>query len=110
MPKIVFDTDGTIITTDPYPGGPVGREDVLALLRAFNKLGWDIYVHSGGGVLYAERWVRYLKLDEEMHIFISIKGDSKIHFDIAVDDCDLEKEWSKDKTGNYIDADLFIKV
>ena len=55
-------------------------------MRFFNKIGWDIYVHSGGGCAYAENVVRKLGLDKEMHITIVAKGSTDIDFDIAVDD------------------------
>lgn len=106
-PKIAFDIDGTLITAE---SNPKPREEVINLLRAFNKLGWDIYVHSGGGILYAKRWVERLGLDTEMHINIAIKGTSTILYDIAVDDCINEKEWTDKKEGYYIKANLFIKV
>ncbi len=105
--KICFDVDGTLITTDK---SPKAREDVITLLRGFHKIGWDITVHSGGGVLYAKRWVEWLKLHEEMHITIAVKGDPKIHYNIAVDDCLDEEDWSKEKSGNYINADYYINV
>ena len=105
--RAVFDVDGTLITTDD---NPKPREDVIALLRAFQGLGYEIYVHSGGGVEYAARWVRHLKLDEERHINIAVKGSSSMSYDIAVDDCIDEQEWTEDKEGKYIKAKYFINV
>lgn len=107
IPKIVLDVDGTLITTGKTPKE---RRTVTALLRAFHGLGWEIWVHSGGGVLYAKRWVEFLKLHEEMHINIAIKGDPKLHYDIAVDDCLDEEIWTSKKHGNYINAKMYINV
>jgi hydroxymethylpyrimidine pyrophosphatase-like HAD family hydrolase len=105
--RIVFDVDGTLITTDDPPQP---RKEVLDLLYSFYHLGWSIFVHSGGGTAYAANWVRRLNLDKNMFITVCIKGDKKIHYHIAVDDCLDEEQWTKDKEGNYINADYYIKV
>lgn len=105
--KIVFDVDGTLITTGEKP---VAKEEVINLLLSFHGLGWEIWIHSGGGVHYAARWVMFLNLGKEMHINIAVKGDPKLHYDIAVDDCADEMEWTKAKHGNYIWADYYIKI
>ena len=86
---IIFDIDGCLITTDK---DPKPRLPVIAMMTAFKDLGWKIYVHSGGGVQYAESWVRRLKLDEYHHITITPKGSPDYEFDIAVDDMPLEKD------------------
>lgn len=105
--RIVFDVDGTLITAG---ANPEPRHDVIALANVFDSLGWEVWVHSGGGVLYAKHWVERLEMDKMMHINIAIKGDKKIHYDIAVDDCLEEAEWTHDRSGNYIDADYYINV
>ena len=105
--RIAFDVDGTIITTGSKPQP---RKEIIALMQAFFDMGWDIYVHSGGGVRYAVRWVSHLNLGDTMKIHVVMKGDKKIHYDIVVDDCIDEKDWMKKKHGNYIKGDYFIKV
>ena len=105
--RVVFDVDGTLITTDKEPKP---REEVIDLALSFHRLGWKIYVHSGGGQLYAARWAEKLGLDKMFHVTVAIKGDKKLHYDIAVDDCIDEEEWTKEKEGNYINADYYIKV
>ena len=105
--RVVADVDGTLITTDKEP---VARQEVIDLLLSFHRLGWEIWVHSGGGVLYAKRWAEKLGLDKMFHVNIAIKGDKKIHYDIAIDDCADEMDQTKEKTGNYINADYYIKV
>ncbi len=105
--RVVFDVDGTLITTDK---NPVPRAEVIDLALSLHKLGWEIWVHSGGGVLYATRWAERCGLDKMFHVNIAIKGDPKLHYDIAVDDCAGEMDWTKEKHGNYINADFFIKV
>jgi len=113
--RIVFDVDGTLIDWNDFDRTPAGlrpkkKDDVITLMRAFNKLGWKIYVHSGGGIKYAENWIKELGLDKEMHIYIAMKGDKNIHFDIAVDDDALEIEAAKKRGEGHIDADYFIKI
>lgn len=105
--KIVFDVDGTLITTDK---DPQPRKEIIDLALSFSMMGWEIWVHSGGGVLYAKRWVEFLGMDKMFHVNIAIKGDSKIHYNIAVDDCLDEVDWTKEKTGNFINADYYINV
>lgn len=99
--------DGTLITTGKKPKP---RQEVIDLLLSFHRLGYEIWVHSGGGVLYAKRWVEYCGLDKMFHVNIAIKGDKKIHYNIAIDDCIEEGEWTEEKHGNYINADYFIMV
>ena len=105
--RIVFDVDGTLITTNK---NPKPREEIIDLLLSFHRLGYEIWVHSGGGVLYAKRWVEYLNIDKMCHVRIAIKGDRKIHYNIAVDDCIKEGTMAKNKEGYYINADYFIRV
>ena len=105
--RAVFDVDGTLITTDKKPQP---REEVIDLLVSLHRLGYEIWVHSGGGVLYAKRWVEYLGIDKICHVTIAIKGDKKIHYNIAVDDCIKESEWIEEKHSDYINADYFITV
>lgn len=105
--RVAFDVDGTLITTGK---NPKKRKEVLRLLYAFHKLGYEIWVHSGGGVLYAKRWVEYLGIDKNIHVYIAIKGDKKIHYNIAVDDCIEEGKCTEKKEGYYINADYFINV
>lgn len=105
--RVVFDVDGTLITTDKEPKP---REEVIDLALSLSRLGFEIWVHSGGGVLYAKHWAERLGLDKMFHVNVAIKGDKKIHYDIAVDDCADEMDWTKKKSGNYINADYYIQV
>ena len=89
MKRIAFDIDGTLFNLETVPKP---REDVLALLRAFHKLGWAITIHSGGGIHYAEGKVYELGLDKEMHITLAAKGSPDYIYDIAVDDMPLEED------------------
>ena len=55
---VAFDIDGTLISEyDDTPNWPM-----IDLLRQFHALGATIIVWSGGGVDYAEMWVRRLNL------------------------------------------------
>lgn len=58
---ILFDVDGTLITFDDKP-----NLDVIELLLAFRRMGYEIGVWSGGGVDYAARWVERLGLAEHV--------------------------------------------
>lgn len=81
--KIAFDVDGTLI----YQVGEkedTPRYDIISMFKMFEKLGWDMYVWSGGGYHYAERWAEKLGLDAT----IAVKGSFKP--DIAVDDMEVE--------------------
>ena len=122
--KIVFDVDMTLIDWNDLEDGidwedsdnretgvsPKPREEVINLMRAFNSLGWAIYVHSGGGVQYAENWVRKLGLDKEMHITVTPKGSPDYEFDIAVDDAIDARVATEQGRSYIIKADYFIKV
>ena len=105
--RVVADVDGTLITTEKEPQP---RQEIIDLLLSFHLIGWEIWVHSGGGVEYAKRWAERLGLDKMFHVNIAAKGDKKIHYDIAIDDCIEEGQWTKEKHGDYINADYYIKV
>jgi hypothetical protein len=86
--KVAFDVDGTLI----HDGNPAfmgknmsplvdtPRYSIIALFKAFEILGAEMYVWSGGGVDYAERWVEKLGLTAHVVAKNSFKPD------IAVDD------------------------
>ena len=79
-PTIVFDVDGTLITEEGYANS-TPRWDVIQLFKTFEKLGYKMYIHSGGGVDYAKQWRDKLGLDAE----VRPKGCSRT-YDLAVDD------------------------
>jgi len=80
--SICFDVDGTLIHQ-------VGeREDTpkyenIELFHHFQRIGCDMYIWSGGGTSYAERWAEKLGLKAK----VVAKGSFKP--DIAVDDMDV---------------------
>lgn len=87
--KIAWDVDGTLIYQDGKKGMPgsledTPRYDVIALFHAFQKLGCDMYIWSGGGIDYAKRWAEKLGLEAK----IVMKGSFKP--DITFDDMDLD--------------------
>jgi hypothetical protein len=59
--NIAFDVDGTLIhqcgRSEDTP-----RYDVIAAFHFYEKLGYDMFIWSGGGVDYAERWSQKLNL------------------------------------------------
>lgn len=85
----MFDVDGTLIHQTGDKGMPGSMEDtprydVIALFHAFEKLGCDMHIHSGGGVDYATRWAEKLGLKAKIVAKGSLKGD------IVFDDLDLD--------------------
>jgi len=74
---IAFDVDGTLID---HEDRPLYRN--VELLRRFVEDGMDVIVWSGGGVDYAERFVR--KLGFEGLVRVIAKGNEQV--DIAFDD------------------------
>ena len=103
--KAAFDVDGTLIDEKDAP-----RAEVIGLMRALYALGWEIYVMSGGGVLYAKKRAEELGLDKEMKINIALKGDPRTQYDIMVDDSISLIEADSQGMLRYINAKLFIKV
>lgn len=77
---ICFDVDGTLQDYDGIP-----RDKVIAALLLFVKAGWRVCVWSGGGVDYAVRVGKRLKLPSTVEYVR--KGSFRP--DIAVDDMDV---------------------
>jgi len=79
---IAFDVDGTLIhqvgVSEDTP-----RYDVIALFHFYEKLGNNMFIWSGGGVDYAERWSQKLGLKAK----IIEKGSIKPH--LAIDDMNV---------------------
>jgi len=80
--NVAFDVDGTLIhqvgKSEDTP-----RYDIIALFHAYEKLGCKMFIWSGGGVDYAERWSQKLGLEAE----IVEKGSFKP--DLAFDDMNV---------------------
>ncbi len=88
---IAFDVDGTLIhQVGPLENTP--RYEILNLYLAFQSLGWKMYVWSGGGVYYAQRWAEKLGLH---HATVVEKGSFQP--DIAVDDMAHTSEFNLGK-------------
>jgi hydroxymethylpyrimidine pyrophosphatase-like HAD family hydrolase len=77
MKTVCFDVGGTLI--QPFTNAP--RTEVIELLRTLQKLGYTVYVWSGGGIDYAKTWVNCLGLT---NVQVIRKGSFKP--DLAVDD------------------------
>lgn len=81
--KIAFDVDGTLIhqigEKEDTP-----RYEIISLFKTLEKLGNEMYIWSGGGVDYAQRWSEKLGLTAK----VVEKGSFKP--DMAVDDMDVE--------------------
>lgn len=80
--NICFDVDGTLIE-QVGENEDTPKYDVIALFHFFEKKGNNMFIWSGGGVDYAERWSRKLALKAT----IVVKGSFKP--DIAVDDMNV---------------------
>ncbi|MCK4307296.1 hypothetical protein KAW50_03600 [candidate division WOR-3 bacterium] len=86
--KIAFDIDYTLIDEFDKP-----KYEVIDLFRWFEKQGWDMIIWSGGGVDYAEMWVRKLGLKATIVPKCSMKVD--IVVDDEMDEGALDKELNK---------------
>ena len=85
--KIAFDVDGTLI----YQVGEkedTPRYDIVAAFQLFSRLGCDMYVWSGNGTDWAERWAQKLGLTTT----IVVKGSFKP--DICFDDGDAARDFA----------------
>jgi len=79
---ICFDVDGTLIQqVGEFEDTP--RYEIIKLFHFFENLGNEMYIWSGGGVSYAERWSQKLGLKAK----IVEKGSFKP--DIAIDDMNV---------------------
>jgi len=97
--RICFDVDGTLITYEDKP-----NYSTIQLLKFFQNLGWEVFIHSGSGIDYAKRWAEKLGLEP---CTIRPKGDVRFEYDIAVDDAVGEEDIANNK---LIKANSFIIV
>lgn len=77
-----FDVDGTLIHSDNSAPElyQTPRYEVIQLFKAFEKLGFQMFIWSGGGTDYAARWAQKLGLSAT----IVVKGSFTPA--IAIDD------------------------
>lgn len=79
MTTVAFDVDGTLIhQIGDQEDSP--RYEVIQLYKILESAGCEMFIWSGGGLGYAERWAQKLGLNGT----IIIKGS--LVPDIAVDD------------------------
>lgn len=80
---VAFDVDGTLVS---YQDRPNYR--VIELLRWFAANNDRVYVWSGGGIDYAQRWVGRLGLDLIVEAVIPKTKEAGIEYgiDLAIDD------------------------
>lgn len=89
MKKLVvaFDVDGTLI----HQAGEkcdTPRYDIIQLFHTFEKLGATMYIWSGGGMDYAQRWA------EKLGLKATVVEKGSFVPDIAVDDMAHESEFN----------------
>ena len=84
--RIAFDVDGTLITKTS--NGDVPRYDVINMLLFLERIGHTIFVWSGGGVDYAETWVRKLGLPNTVRVIP--KSAKEFDIQLAFDDQDAD--------------------
>jgi len=93
--RIAFDVDRTLITINDTP-----RYPIIDLLFWFMKnTRCTIFVWSGGGIDYAQRWVEKLGLDK-LNVQVIEKGSQSM--DIVVDDEIDPKDCEKIKAKTVI--------
>lgn len=83
---VCFDVDGCLI----YQVGDkidTPRYDVISLFHAFEELGCEMRIHSGGGTDYAEYWRNKLGLNAEVWPKVLMKDEDKP--DICFDDLEV---------------------
>jgi predicted HAD superfamily phosphohydrolase YqeG len=80
--NVAFDVDGTLIH-QVGEAEDTPKYEVIALFHFFEKRGNNMFIWSGGGFDYAERWSQKLGLKAT----IAVKGSFKP--DIAVDDMNV---------------------
>lgn len=84
MRTAAFDVDGTLITFEDKP-----RYEVISIFHAFEELGYEMHIWSGGGEDYATQWARKLGLSAECHCKPNIKDPNRFVPDVAFDDEDV---------------------
>ena len=92
--RIAFDVDCCLISIKDTP-----NYGIIDLLQWFQAWEWDIYIWSGGGIDYAQRWADKLGFD-----FAKVIEKGSQPMDIVVDDEIDPKDCEK------IKAKVVIKV
>lgn len=81
MTKVAFDVDDTLIKKSDI-NDDIPRYDVIFLLSALQVIGCEIFVWSGGGIDYAQRWCEKLGISDSVRVIA--KGSEEM--DVAFDD------------------------
>lgn len=94
MTKITaaFDIDGTLIHQGVM-SEDTPRYDVIQLFKLFESFGCEMYIWSGCGIDYADRWREKLGLDAH------VVAKKSFIPDIAVDDFPQDDLWHKSPLG-----------
>jgi phosphoserine phosphatase len=84
--KIAFDVDRTLITIEDTP-----NYNNIWLLHWFFRSEWDVYIWSGGGIDYAQRWAEKLGLNTMTRVIEKGSMPMDIVVDDEIDPKDCEK-------------------
>jgi len=80
---IAFDVDGTLIQlTGPKEDTP--RYEIIAMFHFYEKMGCRMFIWSGGGVDYAQRW------SEKLGLTAMVVAKGSFTPDICFDDEDVK--------------------
>lgn len=82
QPTIAFDVDGTLIE-QVGEKADTPRYDIIEMFLKFHHLGCHMFIWSGSGMDWAERWRDKLGLEAQ----VVAKGSFTP--DIAIDDCEV---------------------
>lgn len=103
--SIVFDVDGCLLNEKDKD-----IKETFYLLITFKELGWDIFVHSSGGIQYAKDKMDIHDKSWELDLNY-VEKDGSREYDICVDDC----LFGTDNVDNFdwstvIKAKVYVKV
>lgn len=86
--RIAFDIDDTILVPSVVAGfgNDTPNYETIAVLRWFQAQGHEIYLWSGSGMDWAQRWGEKFGLQP----FTVLPKEKNPEIDIAFDDCDVD--------------------
>lgn len=86
--NILFDVDDTLIVQQNHEDFP--NHPIVETLVALAKNGHSCYVASGGGIPYAQQWVRRLNLEDYVTAVVPKYVKLPFLIDLSFDDQSVE--------------------